>query len=130
MKIKFLSSLALVAALALSSCKPEGYTYEQYITNSTDEVITVSTGSGQCEEHVYTLNPGQTQKVHSSRVLDAPTSCNDHHYMVMSGQTNLNDISDQSNWTRTQDKDQVKCEFVFRASGTVDPAPAQKTCEH
>ena len=125
MKIKLMSLIAAVGCVALFSCTDNGITYEQVLVNHTNESINVMGGSGACAEHAYVLNPGEEKVVHSARVLHAPSSCSDHHYMVMSGPNNLNDIYDMSNWRRTETKGLVRCEFAFEYTHNTDTTAVQ-----
>ncbi len=111
--MKILSLITIASCIAFSSCKDNGVTYEQVLVNDTNQNISVSAGSGSCSPKSYDLHPGNEQVVHSARVLNPPSSCDNHHYMVTSGPNNLNDIADMSNWVRTEIKDVVRCEFHF-----------------
>jgi hypothetical protein len=112
--------LSLIACVALASCEDNSVSYEQVLVNHTNEIITVMGGSGTCGEQNYTISPGQKKTVHQARVLNAPSSCADHHYMIMSGPNNITDISDQSNWIRTESKGIVRCEFDFEYTHNTD----------
>ncbi|MCX6181247.1 MAG: hypothetical protein NT150_04930 [Bacteroidetes bacterium] len=126
MKIKLKSLIAAGCCFALFSCTDDSVTYEQVLVNNTSETIDVMAGSGSCGEHTYSINPGEEKVVHTARLVQAPSSCTDHHYMVMSGPDNLNDITDLSNWRRIESKNLVRCEFNFEYTHDTDTAADQQ----
>ncbi len=125
MKTTILSLIAFAGCVALTSCEDNSVSYEQVLVNHTNEIITVMAGSGTCGEHNYTISPGAKKTVHQARVLNAPSSCEDHHYMIMSGPSNITDISDMSNWIRTENKGLVRCEFDFEYTHNTDTTTVQ-----
>ncbi len=113
MKIKLFSVAVASAIIALASCKSEGVTYEQVVVNHTDTIITINEGSASCGSHTFVLNPNEEKIIHSNRVVNAPSTCEDHHYQYVSGPTNVPDISSLENWQKIEQDDKVRCEFVF-----------------